>query len=71
MEADLLQYGEVSGKPVVCYIGIIDEYQMEKSLIKQTFGALEGKNGLNEARFDNSKQIKQYNMAKNASRLYL
>ena len=57
--------------PIICYIGITDEYQMEKDGIKQIFGCLEGKWGFEEAKYDNSKAIKVYNMKKNAKKMYL
>ena len=56
--------------PMVCYIGVVDEYQMEKSIISSMFGCLSGKQ-LQEPKFDNSKEIKKYNMGKHSKKLYL
>lgn len=70
MEADILGFGERMSIPMVCYIGVVDEYQMEKSLLSSMFGCLPGKH-LPEPKFDNAKAIKKYNMDKHSKKLYL
>ena len=55
---------------MICFIGIFEEYQLNRDIIENSFGALRGKYGLDGNR-DISGEIKNYNMKKYSNKLYL
>lgn len=68
--ADLLIWGEFHRKPVCCFIGILDEYELNREILDSVFGSLRGKYGLSGDGeiFD---RIRKYNMKKYSNQLYL
>ncbi len=67
---DILQWGELNGKAVICYVGISEEYELSSEIIEGIFGGLRGKQGL-EGRWDISEAVRKYNMHKYSNKLYL
>lgn len=66
----MLAWAEVNKKPLICFIGIFSDYELNTEIIDSIFGKLNGQFGLS-CKNDIRSQIKKYNMAKYANKVYL
>ena len=68
--AELLQWGELNRRQVVCFVGLFGEYELSSEIIEGSFGALRGRLGMN-GNAEIGERVRKYNMKKYANKLYL
>ncbi len=50
LTADVLVWAEINHVPACCYVGLVNDYELTRESIKEVFGSLVGKEGMEEVR---------------------
>lgn len=46
LAADVLVWAEINKIPACCYVGLFNDYELNRECIKEVFGTLVGKQGM-------------------------
>lgn len=66
----MIIWSELNRIPLICFVGIFSDYELNADIIDSIFGQLNGKYGLSCIN-NIGEHIKKYNMSKYSNKLYL